>query len=77
MVRNQESDELVTAFADSRLLIPDSISPLTDRGGSRTHRHQALDLIALPVCVLGRETPTELGSVSMAGSGVAPDEPGL
>ena len=25
-----------------------------DRSGSRTHRHQALDLAALPVCVLGR-----------------------
>ena len=37
----------------------------SDRSGSRTHRHEALDLIALPICVPGH--------FSVAGSGVAPD----
>jgi hypothetical protein len=41
----------------------------SDQGGSRTHKHEALDLVALPVCV-----PSH---VEMAGSGVAPDGPGL
>ena len=39
-------------------------SVVSDRGGSRTHRHEALYLIALPVCVPGH--------VSVAGPGVAP-----
>ena len=36
----------------------------SDRGGRRTHRHEALDLIALPVCVPGH--------FAVAGPGVAP-----
>src|SRR4051812_48996562 len=40
------------------LVVAQASSPLdhginSDRGGSRTHRHEALDLIALPVCVPG------------------------
>ena len=42
---------------------------LSDQGGSRTHKHEALDLVALPVCVPSHD--------EMAGSGVAPDGPGL
>ena len=40
---------------------------ISDRGGSRTHRHEALDLAAMPICVPGQ----------VAGPGVAPGGPGL
>jgi hypothetical protein len=33
----------------------------SSRGGTRTHRRQALDLTAVPICVLGRRTVAEVG----------------
>ncbi len=61
----------------------------SDRGGSRTHRHEALDLAAMPICVPGRkwrvrelhpavqayETRLSLRPPAVAGPGIEPGAP--
>jgi hypothetical protein len=54
-VRGQRSE--VRGQKLTQILLISDFSSLTsgiDRGGIRTHTHQALDLTAVPVCVLGR-----------------------
>ena len=78
------------------LAVDQASSPLdhgiaSDRGGSRTHRHEALDLAAMPVCVPGRkwrvrelhpavqayETRLSLRPPAVAGPGIEPGAPAL
>ena len=79
------------------LVVTQASSPLdhgicsSDRGGSRTHRHEALDLAAMPICVPGRkwrvreshpavqayETRLSLRPPAVAGPGIEPGAPAL
>ena len=62
------NEEWFGRFHLSRCSLNRQLDFLRNAGGSRTHRHEALDLAAFPVCVPGRQ---------VAGPGVAPGRPGL
>lgn len=44
---------------------PTAWKPNSDQGGSRTHRHEALDLAAVPICVPGPTTTIDAEAVRL------------